>query len=391
MSLLNDALRDLEKRRDQGGQQGPSIPAGLAAEKRPSRGELAGVSSAVVIAVALVLGGGYWAWNQWFSERSLPMLADESASQEEPVPEPPVETVHRVEHERPEDVEPVAEPMPGDADTEASTPEVVELERSDRLQGKVEETEETATAEPEPEPVEAAEASEPDSSAGESEPEPEPEPEPEQVTADAEPETESEPEPERAQVREMTAQERERQLAREIEELLENGQVHQAEEKLRAHLVLDSDAPRARAAMATHYLRRDDAGAARHWVPESVAELYPELRMIRARIALNDGDREDALQWLASDPPPVARHTDYHSMMATLYQQTDQPAEAARVWGQLLEVDDAQARWWAGLGIALEAQGRQEGAVSAFMQATQLPGLPQALREYVEQRLASQG
>ena len=78
-------------------------------------------------------------------------------------------------------------------------------------------------------------------------------------------------------------------------------------------------------------------------------------------------------------------------MMATLYQQTDQPADAARVWGELLETDDAEARWWAGLGIALEAQGREEGARSAFMQAAQLPGLPQALRDYVEQRLASQG
>ena len=385
MSLLNDALRDLEKRRDQEDEQGPAIPAGLAARKRPSGWEMAGVSAAVVIAVAVVLGGGYWAWNQWFSEHSVPVSADGAGSSQQPVPDPPVDTVHRVEREPAEEVEPIAEPMPDDsAAQEEPEPEVVALERSDRLAGRAEETAATETAETQPEPVETgagADAAEPDPSPEESEP----------VTAEAEPEAEPEREPERAQVREMTPQERERQLAREIERLLANGQVHQAEEKLRSHLVLDSDAPSARAAMATHYLRRDDVGAARQWVPESVAELYPELRMIRARIALSQGDRETALDWLKKDPPPVARHTNYHTMMATLYQQTDQPAEAARVWGQLLETDDSEARWWAGMGIALEAQGRQEGALSAFTQAAQLPGLPQALREYVEQRLASQG
>ena len=386
MSLLNDALRDLEKRRDQQQEQGPAIPAGLAARKGPSRWELAGVSGAVVIALAVVLGGGYWAWSQWFSERSLPMFADETDSAEQPVPQPPADTMHRIEREPAEEVEPIAEPMPDDPGTPDPTPEVVALERSDRLAGRAEETGETETAQPQPEPAETAD------SAGVAEPEPEPSPdEPETVSAEAEPEAEPEPEPERAQVREMTPQERERQLAREIERLLANGQVHQAEEKLRSHLMLDSDAPRARAAMATHYLRRDEAGSARQWVPESVAELYPELRMIRARIALSEGHREAALNWLEKDPPPVSRHTNYHTMMATLYQQTGQPAEAARAWGQLLETDDSEARWWAGLGIALEAQGRREGALSAFAQAAQLPGLPPALREYVEQRLASQG
>jgi MSHA biogenesis protein MshN len=140
--------------------------------------------------------------------------------------------------------------------------------------------------------------------------------------------------------------------------------------------------------MALYYLRRGNPGRALEWLPDAAVRLYPSLRLLRARVARSEQGRGEALAWLEQDPPAPERHPDYHTMLAALYQQTGQPAEAASIWAGLLETNDSQARWWAGLGIALESQGRSESARSAFAQAARLPGLPEQLRLYVEQRLS---
>ena len=142
--------------------------------------------------------------------------------------------------------------------------------------------------------------------------------------------------------------------------------------------------------MALYYLRRGNPARARQWLPDAAVNLYPSLRLLRARVARGEQGRSEALAWLKQDPPAPRRYPDYHTMLAALYQQTGQPAEAARIWAGLLETDDSRARWWAGLGIALESQGRSESARSAFVQAAQLPGLPEQLRLYVEQRLSGE-
>jgi MSHA biogenesis protein MshN len=46
-----------------------------------------------------------------------------------------------------------------------------------------------------------------------------------------------------------------------------------------------------------------------------------------------------------------------------------------------------EGRWWAGLGIALDAAGKSADAREAYQKARSLPGLPADLAHYVEQRL----
>ena len=47
----------------------------------------------------------------------------------------------------------------------------------------------------------------------------------------------------------------------------------------------------------------------------------------------------------------------------------------------------AEARWWAGLGIALDAAGKSAEAREAYQKAHGLPGLPPDLALHVDQRL----
>jgi len=139
--------------------------------------------------------------------------------------------------------------------------------------------------------------------------------------------------------------------------------------------------------MALYYLRRGNPGRALEWLPDAAVRLYPSLRLLRARVARSEQGRGEALAWLEQDPPAPERHPDYHHARGAL--SANGPARrSSQHLGRLLETNDSQARWWAGLGIALESQGRSESARSAFAQAARLPGLPEQLRLYVEQRLS---
>jgi MSHA biogenesis protein MshN len=107
-------------------------------------------------------------------------------------------------------------------------------------------------------------------------------------------------------------------------------------------------------------------------------------------VALEREGRANALQWLESEPPGPGTMPAYHTMMAALYQQTGNHQAAAEQWAALIETDDGNARWWAGLGIAMESRGRDEQARAAYTRALSLPELAPALRQYIEQRLAAE-
>jgi len=384
MSLLNDALRDLEKRESQPGGDDREIPAGLASSGG-RRFPVAPVIGGSVVALILVAVAGWY----WFAippePRATPAEPRTVARSSEPLLQPPPQPVVRVGAsgdgaESP--VETAASPAPRfDPVPVVIQPEPPAEQVADS----------PPPGEPADEPVAEADSRGPTGSRTEAGQETETRSASETTESDSGRAAEQAPaSSQRTSVRELTPREKDRRLARELEELLRSGQVGAAGERLRARLVLDSDAPRSREVMARHHLSQGNTERARRWLPRSVVGLYPSLRLLRARVAKDEQGAGEALAWLRQDPPAVAEYPDYHTMMAALYQQTGQPAEAARIWAGLIETDDSRARWWAGLGIALEAQGRRESARNAFSQAARLPGLPDQLRLYVEQRLAGE-
>ncbi|WP_148312749.1 hypothetical protein [Marinobacter similis] len=109
--------------------------------------------------------------------------------------------------------------------------------------------------------------------------------------------------------------------------------------------------------------------------------------MLRARALLSMGRLNEAVTTLSQDVPPVADNIEYRITLATLTQQAGQNVEAARHWSALIAVDDSQPAWWVGLAIALEAGGQAAGALKAYTQAAQLPGLSPSLADYVRNRM----
>ena len=367
MSLLNDALRAAEER-----QTRPQVTGAYTGQPvAPNHGSSRSVVIITFICV-LVLIGGACAW--W-------LLSDGSVDAAAPV-----ESASAVMAPEPESV--VPDPIPAQARIEPAavaapanmqTPDPVVAERQA----------ETPVAEPVPEPSkpvavaatpEAAEPAAPSRPVVAEQPKaPEPAAQP-QVTAASQP-----PAAPVKQQRE-TPEAIDQRSSRDLSRLLAEGQTGEAERTL-AELTSNQPAPLSRAVFAREMLVQGMAARALDWLPDALTNEHANLRLLKARALLDQGELNGAVATLASRVPPVADQVEYRITLATLLQQAGDADEAAGHWSELIAYDDSQAAWWLGLAIALETGGRSRSAVQAYAQAMNMPGLTASLADYARERL----
>ncbi len=113
---------------------------------------------------------------------------------------------------------------------------------------------------------------------------------------------------------------------------------------------------------------------------------YADFRLLQARLALAMGDKPGALQVLSVLDPVVGPNQDYYATRAALAQELAQFDLATRSYQQLTLVQPNEGRWWLGLAISLDKQGRTMAAQDAYQRASGL-NLSQASRQFVLQRL----
>lgn len=117
-----------------------------------------------------------------------------------------------------------------------------------------------------------------------------------------------------------------------------------------------------------------------------LAPARADFRLMQARLAMASGNKAQALQTLSDLEPAVASNLDYYATRAGLAQELEQAAIASRSYQQLVIAQPGEARWWLGLGIALDKQGRALAALDAYHKALNLP-LSSASRQFVQQRI----
>jgi len=354
MSLLNNALREAEQR-----QSRPDVAGAYTGAVQHNREGPPRLIFLVVLVILVLAGVGVY----WFGTTG-------PAMQETPavVPQPDREQgqVERIAVEKPDEDEAVAQQSK--AVTEPAPERLLE---------------------PEPEVVE-----QPVARAAPPEPEPEPETTQTEMPLAKAPAPKAPEEPAASSPQPMvkitpqTPEAIDRRTARELEALLGNGQMTQAERRLAA-LTQTQKAPLSRFAVARTLLVDGDIDRALGWLPPDAAAADANLRMLRARALHASGQLDAAVATLESNVPAVAELPAYRVTLATLLQQQGQGQEAAAQWAELIAWDDSRAPWWVGLAIALEDQGEIRGAARAYRQAAELPGLPPSLADYVQRRLAS--
>lgn len=386
MSLLNDALRGAEQRRER---PAASVYTGGGVT---TKGASSHHRLALWLMLALFLLLSLVAWFWWSQNRTLvvptPPVAD-SVVVREPVP-----TATRERTER-QAAEPAAQSEPQLAVTPAPAPEAVIAEaRTEPAENPVPEVPRAA-----PEPV----AKPPVVDAASVRPAPEPKAQvaapAKPVAAPMEPEaggaTPAAPEPSEAELAAVKQQAEtpemiDRRTDAEIKRLLARGRLAEAEERL-GSVLADQSAPISRARLARHLIIANQPARALSWLPESVTPGEPELRLLRARAQLAEGDAQASLATLEDSVPAVSQHPEYLVTLAALLQQEGRANDAVGRWAELVAYNDSQAAWWVGLASALEADRQTGGAQRAYQQALALADLSPTLADFCRQRLRALG
>ncbi|MEV3835588.1 tetratricopeptide repeat protein [Aeromonas allosaccharophila] len=112
-----------------------------------------------------------------------------------------------------------------------------------------------------------------------------------------------------------------------------------------------------------------------------------DFRLLLARLAISEGQQQQALGWLSGYQPDLASNMDYYATWAGLTQELGQNADAAALYVKLLRQQPDQGRWWLGLGVAEDGQGHSQRALDAYRNALLHGNLGGASTNWLEQRI----
>lgn len=106
-----------------------------------------------------------------------------------------------------------------------------------------------------------------------------------------------------------------------------------------------------------------------------------------ARLKVERNQAPAALELLQKHAASGERSADYQGFAGALLNRSGRAAEAVERYQAATRLAPNEGRWWAGLGIALDAAGQTAEARDAYLKARSLPGLPADLAQHIEQRL----
>jgi MSHA biogenesis protein MshN len=188
-----------------------------------------------------------------------------------------------------------------------------------------------------------------------------------------------------------TPRERADNLFRDGLAALQQRRPEQAGRVLRTALAIEPAHIGARDLLLRILMQQNRPAEVRGLLTEGIREVPQHLpwRIHFARLLVEEGSLDQARQELTREPrPAVAEAPDLYALLATVHQRRGDYGEAARIYRQLLAVRPGHAVWWMGLGIALERAGSYEKAEQAYRQALSRGGLSDGLQAYIRQRLA---
>lgn len=106
-----------------------------------------------------------------------------------------------------------------------------------------------------------------------------------------------------------------------------------------------------------------------------------------ARLKVERNQAGAALDLLLKNAAAGERSAEYQGFAGALLNRAGRTAEAVEHYRAATRLAPNEGRWWAGLGIALDAAGKAPDAREAYQKARALPGLPADLALHIEQRL----
>lgn len=163
----------------------------------------------------------------------------------------------------------------------------------------------------------------------------------------------------------------------------------QAEQSLRQALAMQPGHIKARELLAGIYIKQG------RWIEASellrqglgVSPRHLTFSKLYARSLMQLNQDDQAIAVLTRAAPAIDKDPSYFAILAALYQRQNQHARAAEVYARLVTVNGHNGVWWVGLGISLEALGRQQDAKQAYGHARNTGNLRAEVARFTDNRL----
>lgn len=188
----------------------------------------------------------------------------------------------------------------------------------------------------------------------------------------------------------ITLADRDREQVRQAKLLIRSGDISQAEQILKT-FIDETPAVLSGELLASIYISQNRTDAAKN-LADKLLEQFPgdiALLTISARVLVTQGEYLKAVELLQASSPAIVDHVDYYELLAAAAQKAQQFELSSSTYRQLLSFDSSRGSWWLGLGVASDYLQDQSLAVNAYQRALALPDLAPSLRQYANQRLAS--
>ncbi|MGZ5232091.1 MAG: tetratricopeptide repeat protein [Burkholderiales bacterium] len=189
--------------------------------------------------------------------------------------------------------------------------------------------------------------------------------------------------------RELTAPQLAENEYRTGANLLNQGRVAEAQERFSAALQQVPGHIGARQALFGLLLQAKRTAEAEQVLQDALKldAAQPGFAMAMARIQVDRGDTPAAVETLQNAVHVSHANPDYLAFLAALLQRQGRHAQAVEHYQSALSLAPRSGIWLMGLGISLQALGRNNEARDAFRRARVADGLTGELQAFVDQRL----
>lgn len=170
---------------------------------------------------------------------------------------------------------------------------------------------------------------------------------------------------------------------------LQQGRLAEARSGFEAALQIDPAYHAARQALAGVLLDARQSAEAMLILQEGL-QLAPAqfgFAMMTARLHVERGELDAAVQTLARSAEYAGNSADYAGFYAGLLQRQKKHADAVAMFDRALRLRPNAGIWLLGMGVSLEALGRDAEALEAFRRARATGNLTPELQSYADQRV----
>ena len=172
---------------------------------------------------------------------------------------------------------------------------------------------------------------------------------------------------------------------------LQQGRMHQGKESLRNALSLYIPHIKAREMLAGIYIKSGRYIDAAELLSEGVKVVpeYPLFAQLYARVLLEQNNPQLAIKILEQGSARMKVEPNYYALLAATYQRVKNHKKAVDIYLQLVKVRPAAGVWWLGLGISLEKSGKNKEAVQAYQRAQKTGSLKAGLVKFTNNRVSA--